>query len=71
MSHDPRDVPVACASAVFARPHTSTANQGDSDRCHDRAGEGESDVLPEAGESEPGDAGGVREGGSAYQMETR
>jgi len=33
--------------------------------------EGEPDVLLEAGQIEPGDADGVREGGPAQQMETR
>jgi len=35
------------------------------DRCRDRADEGESDVLLEAGWIEPGDADGNREGGPA------
>ena len=47
-----------------------TADQADGDRCRDRADEGEPDVLLEAGQIEPGDADGDREGGSAYQMET-
>ena len=47
------------------------ADQVDSDRCRDRADEGEPDVLLEAGKIEPGDAEGDREGGSAEQMETR
>jgi hypothetical protein len=33
--------------------------------------EGEPDVLLEAGQIEPGDPDGDREGGPAYQMETR
>ena len=48
-----------------------TADQVDSDRCRDRADEGEPDVLCEAGQIEPGDADGDREGGPAQQMETR
>jgi hypothetical protein len=39
--------------------------------CRDRADEGEPDVLLEAGQIEPGDADGDREGGPAHQMETR
>jgi hypothetical protein len=41
------------------------SNQVDSDRCRDRADEGEPDVLLEAGQIEPGDANGDREGGRA------
>jgi len=48
-----------------------TADQVDSDRCSDRADEGEPDVLLEAGQIEPGDADGGRERGPAYQKETR
>jgi hypothetical protein len=44
---------------------------GESDRCRDRADGGEPDVLLEAGQIEPGDADGDRDGGSASQMETR
>ena len=48
-----------------------TAEQVDSDRSRDRTDEGEPDVLCEAGEIEPRDADGDREGGPAQQMETR
>jgi hypothetical protein len=41
------------------------ADQVDSDRCRDRASEGAPDVLLEAGQIEPVDAEGDREGGSA------
>jgi hypothetical protein len=48
-----------------------TADQVDSDRCRDRADEVASGVPLEAGEIEPGDAEGDREGDPAYQMEIR
>jgi hypothetical protein len=47
-----------------------TADQVDSNRCRDRADDKEPDVLLEAGQIEPGDADGDREGGPASQMET-
>ncbi len=40
-------------------------------RCRDRADEGESAVLLEAGRIEPGAADGDRKGGPAQPMETR
>jgi hypothetical protein len=50
---------------VRRAPPAGTADQVDSDRCRDRADEGEPDVLLEAGQIEPDDADGDREGGSA------
>jgi hypothetical protein len=45
-----------------------TVDQVESDRCRDRADEGDPDVLL-AGRIEPGDADGDRDGGPARQME--
>jgi hypothetical protein len=60
----------ASAGRRRATPADS-AVQAESDRCRDRADEGESVVLLEAGWIETGDADGDREGGCAPQMETR
>jgi hypothetical protein len=50
----------------FGNPRPAdTADQVDSDRCRDRADEGEPDILLEVGKIEPGDADGDREGGPA------
>jgi hypothetical protein len=46
-------------------------DQVDSNQCRDRADDREPDVLLEAGQIEPGDADGDREGGPASQTETR
>ena len=56
-------------TSVTSRP-ADTADPVDSDRCRDRADEGEPDVLLEADQTEPGDADGDREGGPAQPMET-
>jgi hypothetical protein len=42
-----------------------TVDQVDSDRCRDRADEGEPDVVLEAAQIEPGHADADREGGPA------
>ncbi|MHA7221866.1 hypothetical protein ACX80S_06035 [Arthrobacter sp. RHLT1-20] len=57
-------------NAATAAP-ADTADQKASGRCRGRADEGQSDVLLDAGQIEPGDADGDREDGPAQQMETR
>jgi hypothetical protein len=51
--------------ALLMATLADTPDQVDSDHCRYRADEGEPDVLLEAGQIEPGDADGDREGGPA------
>jgi len=67
----PGATPASVSRTGFAPPRPAPPSRSTADRCRDRAGDGESDVPPDAGEIAPGDADGDREGVFVYQMETR